>query len=167
MVDYTRGYAEMMKHFSSGGAFLTAKSEMGVNTMTIAWGFVGYMWRMPCFLTVVRPQRFTRKILKGANSFTVSVPFGGLKEELLICGKQSGADIDKSKVVTFVPSQTVESPIVASCNLYYECLIRNVDSLSGENMDADVIKNYPIADYHDLFFGEIVACYGKEALVNA
>ena len=160
-MDFTGQFSEMMRHFSTTGGFLTAKSAKGVNTMTIAWGFVGFMWSKPHFLTVVRPQRYTRQILDAADSFTVSVPFDSMREALRICGTQSGADIDKSEIVTFVPAKCVESPIVLGCDLYYECAVRNMSRLDGQRMDEDVRKHYPAADYHDLFFGEIVACYSK------
>lgn len=153
---------EVMKHLSKTGGFLTVKDAEGkVNTMTISWGFVGYMWNMPQFITVVRPQRFTRDLLATADSFTISVPFGGLQEQLTICGRQSGRDIDKSGVVKFVPAKYVSSPIVAECDFYYECKIRYQDKLIGEKIPASINKIHYNADWHDFFVGEIVETYGK------
>lgn len=148
-----------MQHLSNKGAFLTVSDGKITNTMTIAWGYIGFMWAKPCFTTLVRPQRYTFEALKKANSFTVSVPFGTMLEELEICGTKSGRDIDKSKVVSFSPSIAVESPIVAGCDAYYECKIIYRDALKAELMPAEVTKQMYTDDFHHLYYGEIVASY--------
>ena len=151
---------EMMAHFIKKGGFLTVKDAKGtVNTMTISWGFPGFIWNKPHFITVVRPQRYTRELLKTADSFTVSVPFGSMAEELSICGVKSGKDIDKSKVVTFTDAKSVASPIVAGCDFYYECKINYIDSLHGEKLPEAYEKAFYDNDWHDFFIGEIVEAY--------
>jgi len=150
----------MMEHFTTKDGFLTVKDAQGiVNTMTISWGFVGFMWNKPHFITVVRPQRYTREVLKTADSFTVSVPFGNMTEELRICGIESGRDIDKSKVVTFQDSKSVASPIVAGCDFYYECKINYIDTLHGDKIPEAYDKMFYEGDWHDFFIGEIVETY--------
>ena len=162
MNDFTLMMDKGMAELSSKGAFLTAKSAATPNTMTISWGFVGFIWNKPHFITVVRPTRYTNKILKaGADSFTVSIPFGTLREQLTICGRQSGRDIDKSDVVNFAAARTVASPIVADCDFYYECKILYLDKLHGDKIPADINKSHYNADWHDFFVGEIVETYGK------
>ena len=149
-----------MEHFTRHGGFLTAKDSRGrVNTMTLAWGFAGYLWNAPQFIAAVRPQRFTYEILKNADSFTISVPFGNLLEELIICGKQSGRDIDKSRVVTFADARAVASPVVAGCDFYYECKINYVDALNAEKIPKIVSQKHYNGDFHEFFMGEIVAAY--------
>jgi len=151
----------MMEHFSKNGGFLTVKDAQNrVNTMTISWGFLGFLWAKPHFTTVVRPQRFTREILAGADSFTVSVPFGGLKKELQVCGVESGRDIDKSKIVEFVAAKSVASPVVAGCDFYYECKINYEDCLHGEKIPKSINEAHYNKDWHDFFVGEIVETYG-------
>ncbi|MCL2421719.1 MAG: flavin reductase family protein [Defluviitaleaceae bacterium] len=152
---------QIMESFANHkGGFLTVKDADGrVNTMTISWGFGGVMWGKPHFITVVRPVRFTWDLLKTADSFTVSVPFEGMDEELRICGVESGRDIDKSKVVTFQDAKSVASPVVAGCDAYYECKINYVDDLKGDKLAAINEKFYPEKDWHDMIFGEIVEAY--------
>ena len=153
---------KMMEHFSKTGGFLTVKDAGGrVNTMTISWGFTGIIWSKPHFITVVRPQRFTYDLIKTAGSFTLSVPFDGLRDELRICGVESGKDIDKSKVVKFADAKSVESPIVAGCDFYYECKIKYTDKLHGGKMPKSVDEAHYKGDWHDFFIGEIVEAYGK------
>jgi len=151
---------KMMEHLSKTGGFLTVKDENGkVNTMTISWGFVGFIWNKPHFITVVRPQRYTRDFLKTADSFTISVPFGSMNEELKICGVESGRDIDKSKVVTFKDAKEVSSPIVANCDFYYECKINYTDTLHTNKIPPEYQTAFYKDDYHDFFMGEIISTY--------
>ena len=160
MQDFTLLMDKGMRNLSSKGAFLTVKGNDGVNTMTISWGFVGFMWAKPHFITVVRPQRFTEQILRAADSFTVSIPFDGqLKEELAVCGTQSGRDIDKSSVVRFIPAKTVASPVVAGCGLYYECKIDLRQQFDGSCMLPEIARQFYKDDFHFMYFGEITDCY--------
>lgn len=158
-MDFTKDMSNAMGHLSKTGAFLSAKSEDGVNTMTISWGYVGFMWNKPYFMTLVRPQRYTKTILDKATSFTISIPYDKFKEELMICGSRSGADMDKGKVVRFIPAKSVEGVVVDGCDTYYECNIRMVDKLKEENLPEDVKDTQYKGDYHYLYFGEIVDCY--------
>ncbi len=159
IMDFTKDMSVAMKYLTTSGAFLSSKSEDGVNTMTIAWGFIGFMVNKPYFIALVRPQRYTKKILDKSKSFTVSVPYDKLKEELNICGVKSGADFDKSKVVKFLDAKSVDSVIVDGCDIYYECVIRMVDKLEGEQLPEDIKGKFYKNDYHYLYFGEIVDCY--------
>jgi len=160
MTNFTHNMERGMRELSSTGAFLTVSGGDTTNTMTISWGFIGFMWNKPHFITVVRPQRYTKQVLdSNADSFTISVPFDGkLKEALGICGTQSGRDIDKSKIVNFVPALTVKSPVVEGCDLYYECKINTAQPLDGALLPAHIQKFYE-DDFHCLYMGEIVECY--------
>lgn len=153
---------DAMKHLTTRGAFLTVKDDTGVNTMTIAWGYIGYSWNKPFFVAMVRPQRYTFKFLKTAKDYTISIPFSDdMKEALTICGTKSGKDIDKEKEanIKFIPSKNVSSPVVDNCNIYYECKITYVDRLNKDNFPEDLKKNYPMDDYHFMYYGEIIDCY--------
>lgn len=153
---------DAMKHLTTKGAFLTVKDDTGVNTMTIAWGYIGYSWNKPFFVAMVRPQRYTFKFLKTAKDYTISIPFSDdMKEALTICGTKSGKDIDKEKEanIKFIPSKNVSSPVVDNCNIYYECKITYVDRLNKDNFPEDLKKNYPMDDYHFMYYGEIIDCY--------
>jgi len=154
---------EVMKHLTDKGAFLTVKAADGaVNTMTISWGFIGYMWYKPQFIVVVRPQRHTKTLLDSAVDFTVSVPFGVLVDELKICGTKSGRDINKAEAVNFISAKMTDSPIVDGCAAYYECKINYKDRFDKAFLPKEIIeKVYNAADYHEVFMGEIVESYIK------
>ena len=160
MQDFTWQMDKGMREFSANGAFLTVNGRDGTNVMTVSWGFIGFMWNKPHFITVVRPQRYTKQILdNGAYSFTISIPFDGrLKEELAICGTKSGRDIDKSQIVRLIPAKAVTSPVVEGCGLYYECRISMAQQFDPGQTPPAVAKWYN-NDFHFMYFGEIVACY--------
>ncbi len=56
------------------GAFLTVKSDETVNTMTIGWGNVGFIWNKPMLMVPVRYSRHTYSMIDRSETFTVSVP---------------------------------------------------------------------------------------------
>ena len=153
----------MMTYFTQPpGAFLTVKDKEGrVNTMTVSWGFIGEMWNEPHFICVVRPQRYTFKLIENAVDFTISVPYGSLADELHICGTKSGANMDKSEVVKFIPAQKTISPVVDGCNAYLECLINYSDSLKEAFM-SDEAKSFYNNDEHHFYIGKIVGAYLRD-----
>ncbi|MCL2322526.1 MAG: flavin reductase family protein [Oscillospiraceae bacterium] len=158
-MDFTKDLSNALKHLTTNGAFLSTKNGNIINTMTISWGYVGFMWNKPYFITLVRPQRYTKKIIDKATSFTISIPYDKLKDELMICGTKSGADIDKGKVVKFIPAKSVDGVVIDGCDTYYECNIRMRDRLKEENIPEDALDKHYKGDYHYLYFGEIVDCY--------
>ena len=77
------------------GAFLTVKSESGLNTMAIGWATFGVVWQKPIMMVAVRSSRHTFGIIEGARDFTVTVLKGGMEEEIAFCGSKSGRNVDK------------------------------------------------------------------------
>lgn len=159
-MDFTKKLDVAMKELTTKGAFLTVKGEDVVNTMTISWGFVGFLWQKPHFIALVRPQRYTNEVLKHADSFTVSIPFGdAFKKQLGICGTKSGRDIDKSEIVEFVDAKAVASPVVKGCGMYYECKIDYTQDTDGTAIPREIVDAFYKDDFHTMYFGEIVECY--------
>ena len=73
----------------SKGAFLTTKTGNKVNSMSIAWGSIGFMWGKPIFMVMVRPQRYTYGIIEKTNEFTVTIPYKKMNKEIEFLGKNS------------------------------------------------------------------------------
>lgn len=155
---------EALENLCSGGAFLTAGDLNNKNTMTISWGSIGYMWRKPVFMALVRESRYTNEFLESGNTFTVSIPYNdNLKEALKICGTKSGRDINKEEVsgIKFINSKAVKTPVVEGCNKYYECKVLYKNKMDLNNFDKDLLDTF----YNDknvehiLYFGEIVEEY--------
>lgn len=144
------------------GAFLTTKSADTVNTMTIAWGSIGFIWGKPIFMTMVRKSRFTWSIIEKSHEFAVSVPTHDMHVALGICGTKSGRDTDKftAASLTAQKGQKIDTPVIAGAGLHLECKIIYQQNMLPKNLSADAAdKWYSDNDWHTLYFGEILAAY--------
>jgi flavin reductase (DIM6/NTAB) family NADH-FMN oxidoreductase RutF len=146
------------------GAFLTVKAGSALNTMTIGWATVGFVWRKPIFMVAVRDSRHTFGIIEKAADFTVTVPSAYMHDELMYCGTKSGRDVDKFKECSLgiKEAQQVRSPIIHRPGLHFECKIVFKAPMDPKYLIKDYESLYPERDYHTLYFGEIVACYETE-----
>ena len=143
------------------GAFLTVKAGARLNTMTIGWATIGICWRKPVFMVAVRDSRHTFTLIEESTDFTVSIPSGDLRKEIMYCGTKSGRDKDKFTEcnLQIADGRTVTSPIIDVAGLHFECRIVYKSAMDPVNMTADFEALYPDKDYHTLYFGEITACY--------
>lgn len=155
-------YAKEMTAILSKGAFLTTAWEEKINTMTIAWGSIGFMWGKPVFMAMVRPSRFTYELLERSREFTISIPFNDMRTALRICGSQSGRDTDKFAAahLTAIAGKKISTPVIADCGLYYECKVVYRQEMASPQLDKELQDTfYGAGDYHTLYFGEILASY--------
>jgi flavin reductase (DIM6/NTAB) family NADH-FMN oxidoreductase RutF len=148
------------------GVFLTVKAGDSMNTMTIGWGLIGFIWQRPVFMVAVRDSRHTSSIMEKAVDFTVTVPTGDMKDALMFCGSKSGRDLDKFKACKLIPvaAQQTVSPVLQVPGIHLECRICFKAPMDPAYLDGALEDLYPAKDYHTLYFGEIVACYETDAL---
>ena len=52
-INYLDALATTTAHLADGGVFLNVGGETP-NTMTIGWASVGYLWKKPVFIALVR-----------------------------------------------------------------------------------------------------------------
>src|SRR6056297_3079208 len=153
---------EMLEQLENG-AFLTVKNGSKINTMTIGWGSIGYIWNRPIFTVLVRYSRFTYELLENTDEFTVSVPTkSNLSKALGICGTQSGRDLDKIKAADLIlqKSLSLETPIIKECDLHFECKIVHKQSMEPSLLNKNIkVDKYPNNDYHVIYYGEIIESY--------
>jgi len=146
----------------SQGAFLTTAADGKTNTMTIAWGNIGFMWGKPIFTVMVRPSRFTFGLIEQSNEFTVSLPLGDMKQAVTYCGTKSGRDMDKISAagLTLAAGKKIATPTIAGCGLYYECKVIYKQTMPPIIVPQDLKTQwYPGGDYHTMYFGEILTTY--------
>lgn len=164
-INFTDNIKTGLDNLHKRGAFLTVKDGNKVNTMTIGWGTIGYQWNRPIFTVLVRESRYTYELIEKANEFTVSIPLDdALKAALAFCGSKSGRDYDKIKECNLAiePGKTISTPIIADCQLHYECKIVYKEAMNPELLSDEVKNaNYKSGDYHTTYYGEIVDCYIK------
>ena len=147
------------------GAFLNVSHEGKDNTMTIGWGSLGYIWKKPIVMVMVRYSRHTYRMLDDAGEFTVSIPFGDdFKKELAFCGTKSGRDVNKfdgCDLIT-VKGHKVNAPLIDGCDLHYECKVVYKQVMEPGMLNGDLdAKFYKNNDFHVLYYGEIVGTYVK------
>jgi len=163
-VDYLSVAEEVMQQIKAKGAFLVAKFKDGkkINVMTIGWAAIGYMWRKPIMMVMVRKSRFTHHIIEQASSFTVNISTSDSEEALNFCGAKSGRDVNKFKEckLSIVPAQKVDTPIINLPGFHYECKIVCKSEINPDFLCKEYKEDvYADNDYHTFYFGEIVACY--------
>jgi len=147
------------------GAFLTVQAGDALNTMTIGWATIGFIWQKPMMMVAVRDSRYTFGIIEKAADFTVTIPSGNMIKETTFCGTKSGRDLDKFKECNLkaAAGKKVISPIIDVPGIQYECRIVFKAPMNPALLDKDYDQSlYPKKDYHTLYFGEIVACYETE-----
>ncbi len=162
IADYRDHIEETMKAFDEDRVLLVSQGKEGPpNAMAIGWGTIGIVWRRPIFTVLVRPSRYTHKLVEETHDFTVNIVRPQLKEVVQYCGTVSGRDHDKlkEKQLTAVPSQKVRTPIIKECILHFECRVLYKNDLIQSELDKSIISSfYPKGDFHRLYFGEILAC---------
>ena len=120
------------------------------------------MLAKPFVQVVVRPQRHTRKFMDEFDTFTLCAFPEQYRKELGTLGAISGKDGDKLShtSLTVRKSKTVSPPSYNEASLILECRksYRQVMDPKGF-IDGSIQDNYPDADYHIIYFGEILAAF--------
>ncbi len=165
-------YAGDIVRSISQGILLTAKAGGTVNTMTIGWGHLGFVWQKPVFIAFVREGRFTRPLIDEAGDFTISIPYGEQQKKITaFCGTHSGRSTNKISELglTLVEGDLVSSPAIAELPLTLECKVLYRHLQDKKALPADIVSSmYPDVDStaagcnrdaHVVYYGEIVKAY--------
>ena len=141
--------------------FLLTAGNLGhYNTMTASWGGLGILWNKPVAFCFVRPTRFTYQFMEETEYFSMSFLDKEYRKALNFCGKHSGRDVNKMDASGLSPLNTDKGTIfVEQASLVLECRKLYFSDLKPEHfLDKSTINNYPNADYHRMYVGEIVKC---------
>ena len=162
-IHYLSYVSETLSALEKPGLLLVTQGKAGKpNVMAIGWATLGILWRRPCFVALVRPSRYSYRLLEQCREFTINVLPRKLAKVAGFCGSCSGRDHDKfaEQNLTAVPSREVTPPIIAECVIHYECRVVHYNDTRRLTMPADLAKMaYPTGDKHRLYYGEIVAAY--------
>jgi len=143
---------------------ITAGNGESFNTMTASWGGLGVIWNKNVCFCFVRPQRYTYEFLERESSFTLSFFDEKYRNALNICGSKSGRDCDKVAEAGLTPMVCSSGSVsFREARLVIECRKIYFQDIDPKNFLDDLIAgNYPKADYHRMYIGEITACWIKE-----
>jgi flavin reductase (DIM6/NTAB) family NADH-FMN oxidoreductase RutF len=160
--DYKKYAGETIKAFDEGRVLLVSCSNGGPpNAMAIGWGTMGVIWRRPIFIVLVRPSRYTYKLIEETREFTVNIVPPELKEVVQYCGTVSGRGHNKfkEKQLTDIPSKKVNVPLIQEGILHFECRVVHKSDLNPSELEKSIIPAlYAKGDFHRVYFGEILAC---------
>ena len=152
---------------------LTAGTEDGFNSMTVAWGQLGTLWDRydarrqevyPVATVYVRPQRYTKEFMDKEEFFTLSYFGKAQKKALGYLGTHSGRVSDKVKEAGLTPVYAYgtvyfkEAEMVLVCRKLYSSVLKE----EGFHDRRLVERNYPEKDFHIMYVGEILRCIVKE-----
>ena len=144
---------------------LTAGNMEKFNAMTVAWGSIGGIWEMPFVQVVVRPTRFTFGFMNEFDTFSLCSFPAKYRKDLALLGSRSGRDGDKIALTRLTPikSEAVAAPCFREADLVIECRKIYWQDLEPNNFLSDrIMANYPVRDFHRVFFGEMLRVRGSE-----
>lgn len=143
---------------------VTAGDQETCSTMTASWGGLGVLWNKPAATAYIRPQRYTKQFLDENEFFTLSFFGEEYRQQLTLCGRTSGRDVDKVKECGFtVCTGAGGAPYFDQAQVVLVCRKRFVQQMDPANIPAEIRQSvYPTQDYHYIYIGEIVEALVKE-----
>ena len=112
------------------------------NAMGVSWT-TKVSSNPPLWVIAVDPRRYSHEGIEIHKEFVINFPTIEQAEEAMLCGKESGRDIDKFGVqnLNTMPSVTIKTPSIMGSLVCIECKV----------------INQVVAGDHTLFIGEVVA----------
>ena len=135
---------------------ITIPDKDGANAMTASWGCMGVLWNKPVAVCFIRPQRYSFGLAEESDHFSLAFFGSERRDAMMICGKQSGRDIDKMTACGFTLGEVDGVPVISDASLLLVCKKLYADDLK-ENcfVDRALLDNYKACDYHRMYILEI------------
>ncbi|MCH3908067.1 MAG: flavoredoxin [Sphaerochaeta sp.] len=140
---------------------VTAGTAGRWNTMTAAWGTLGYLWEKPVVIAFVRPSRYTHAFLEAADGFTCSFFPKSYHDKLIYLGTHSGRDGNKTEAVGMV-ADVVEPDRITfqGASLVFCCGKASKLKMDPRLfLDDSIEPMYQGKDYHDVYVGFVTSVY--------
>ena len=136
---------------------ISASDGTRENTMTASWGCLGILWNKPVAICFIRPQRYTYSITEKSDYLSLAFLGEEYRDALVFCGRNSGRDGDKFAQSGLTCAMTengvpfpLEAEMVMICRKMYADDIKKASFI-----DKEMLKNYPIDDFHRIYICEI------------
>lgn len=142
---------------------ITAGKDGKANTMTASWGGLGVFCGKNVVFTFIRPQRYTKEFVDGAEGFSISVLPEEYRSALNYLGKVSGRDENKIEKAEITVEHSdgipyfVESDTVILCKKMCAVDLNENNFIQKEMCD----KFFAQKDFHTLYIGEIIRTLKK------
>lgn len=142
---------------------ITAGTAQRCNTMTASWGGLGILWNLPMAIAYIRPQRYTKQFVDENEYFTLSFYPEQYREQLVLCGRESGRDTDKAARCGFTAAAAeCGAPYFEQANLVLVCRKRMVMPMEEAAIPEEIRAKHYKNDYHHIYWGEIVEVLKKD-----
>ena len=95
-------------------------------------------------------RRHSYKLIEEEKEFVVNIPTSEHLEQVKLCGKLSGRDVDKFQATGFtkVPGEMVESSMIAECPVSMECkVVKQINLKERAWFIGDVAAVYAEDEY--------------------
>lgn len=164
-IDILKWQTDIVNLWMNRWFVLTSGTIDDCNMMTVSWGSIGCIWNKPFAQILVRPQRYTYNYTEKYDTFTLCAFPEEYRESLQTLGTISGRRGDKLSMtdLTLKKSAKIAAPGYNEASLILECKKVYTQDLDPKGfLDKTIQKNYPINDYHRLYFGEILAAFKSD-----
>ena len=133
-----------------------------VNAMTASWGALGYLWRKPVCICFVRPERHTFKLLGEKKVFSIAFLDSDRRDNYTVCGRESGADIDKLKKCGLTTITLDGASVIAEAATALTCRVLYEDDIKESGfLDRELLSIYAKEGYHRVYVCEIIGAYKR------
>lgn len=158
---------------------MTAEKGGVANTMTVAWGGLGFMWGKPAVFAAVRPERYTFEFAQAADTFSITSFDMADKEKnyrkmLAYLGTVSGRDENKIEKSGLTLVHEGGTPYFAESRIAMICKKIMVTQFTQEGIcDQDFAKFYGGTNhgaeglgggFHYLYIAQITNLLVKEGV---
>jgi flavin reductase (DIM6/NTAB) family NADH-FMN oxidoreductase RutF len=101
---------------------ITTRSGKKDNVMAAAWCFP-LSFDPPLFGVSISPKRHTFSLLQGAKSFGINLTAPGMDDAVLVCGRNSGKDMDKFTKSGLIKEEAkkINCPLIKESHISIEC----------------------------------------------
>lgn len=153
---------------------MSAEKEGKVNTMTVSWGTMGFLWNKPVVIIAVRPERYTKEFLDASETFSLTVFDKSYRKMLVYNGTVSGRQEDKIAKSNLTIVHDGDTPYFDECRLSLFCRKIAIPQLAEEDFLTEKEftgkwyggVNKPNGEgggYHVLYIAEIINILEKDA----
>lgn len=157
MKDIRQFNADVFTLFDRDWALLTAGTPGDYNTMTISWGQLGTLWRLPVATVFVKPVRYTHEFMDRHEYFTVSFYPESSRPAMNILGSRSGRDGDKVAQAGLTPVAIAQSVTFKEAKVTLLCKKILCQDIDPANVPADAMRTfYENEAPHTIYIGEVL-----------
>lgn len=139
-------------------ALLTAGKDGKVNTMTISWGGVGFIWNKHVVFIFVRSSRYTKEFIDASDEFSISfMDISKYRGAMKYLGAVSGRDEDKLAGARLNVDFDENIPYIDEAKNVVLCQVLAKQEIEkGGIIPQEIIdKYYADGDYHTVYIAEI------------